>query len=142
MGTDRKLVLSIEDDQDIANLIRLVLRHAPVDVMHAASGLEAWPILEKRVPDLILLDMMLPGISGLDFLAKMRENPRYATIPVIIVSIQADTAFRTRAESLGVARYLLKPFSPTALRQEIQHVFGTDWKGMTSKLSGLPPANV
>jgi len=141
MSNQRKLILSIEDDQDIANLIRLVLRHAPVDVMHASSGAEAWPILERRVPDLILLDMMLPGISGLDFLAKMRENPRYTSIPVIIVSIQADTAYRTRAESLGVIRYLLKPFSPAALRQEIQNVFGIEWK-VTGKLSGLPPANV
>lgn len=141
MAEARKLVLSVEDDQDIANLIRLVLRSAPLTLVHALSGIEAWPILEKQTPDLILLDMMLPGISGLDFLAQLRQNPKYESVPVIIISIQADTAYRNRARSLGAARYLLKPFSPAILRQEIQQVLKITWPE-SGRLSGLPPADV
>lgn len=141
MADERKLILSVEDDQDIANLIRLVLRNAPITLVHALSGIEAWPLLEKRAPDLILLDMMLPGISGLDFLAQIRQNPKYESVPVIIISIQADTVYRSRARLLGVARYLLKPFSPAVLRQEIQQVLKITWPE-SGRLSGLPPANV
>ncbi len=141
MVDERKLVLSIEDDQDMAGLIRLVLRHAPLTLIHTASGIEAWPILEKQSPDLILLDMMLPGLTGLDFLAQMRQNPRYAAIPVMIISVQAETAYRNRAQALGVVRYLLKPFSPAILRQEIQQVLKITWPE-SGRLSGLPPANV
>ena len=141
MADERKLILSVEDDQDITNLIRLVLRHAPITLAHAMSGIEAWPILEKQTPDLILLDMMLPGISGLDFLAQLRQNPKYESLPVIIISVQADTAYRSRARSLGVVRYLLKPFSPAVLRQEIQQALKITWPE-SGRLSGLPPANV
>ncbi len=128
MPTQQKVVLSLEDNPDIISLIRLVLRQAPAQVLHAQNADEAWQLMEKHLPDLILLDMMLPGTSGLDFLTKLRGQPRYKEVPVIVVSIRSDTTFRRRAQELGVFRYLLKPFSPAVLRQEIEQALGVDWK--------------
>jgi two-component system, OmpR family, phosphate regulon response regulator PhoB len=139
MSAGRKVLLSLEDNPDIISLIRLVLRHAPVDVMHAQSVDEAWPQMEKQAPDIILLDMMLPGTSGLDFLAKLRDDPRYKAVPVIVLSIRSDTAFRRRAQELGVFRYLLKPFSPAVLREEVEQALGVNWKEYWT--ASLRPAN-
>ncbi len=141
MSEQRKVVLSIEDNQDIANLIRLVLRHAPIELLHAPSGDEAWQILDDKTPDLILLDMMLPGETGLDFLEKFRKYRKYAETPVMVVSVRADTSYRARAHELGVVRYLLKPFSPAVLRQEIQQALGISWIE-TGRLTRLPPSDV
>ena len=128
MSAERKVILSLEDNPDITSLIRLVLRHAPANVLQAQSAVEAWPMLEGQMPDLILLDMMLPGMNGLDFLSKLRADPRFRAVPVIVVSIRSDTSFRQKAQELGVFRYLLKPFSPAVLRQEIEQALGVDWK--------------
>ena len=128
MTSERRVVLNLEDNPDIASLIRLVLRHAPVDLKQAQSADEAWPLLEQQRPDLILLDMMLPGMSGLDFLSRLRADRRFESVPVIIVSIRSDASFRRRAQELGVSRYLLKPFSPAVLRSEIEEALGVNWR--------------
>jgi len=142
MSADRKVILIVEDNPDISSLIRLVLRKAPAELLHATTATEAWSHMAKHRPDLILLDMMLPGISGLDFLAKLREEDIYKSLPVIVVSIRADTIFRRRAQELGVVRYLLKPFSPAVLRQEVEQALGVDWKSYwiksTNGLSNTP----
>ena len=133
MSTPHKIILIVEDNPDITNLIRLVLRKAPADLLPAVTATEAWSQMAKHRPDLILLDMMLPGINGLDFLAQVREDPSHKSLPVIVVSIRADTIFRRRAHELGVLRYLFKPFSPAVLRQEVELALGVDWKSYWSK---------
>lgn len=131
----RKVILVVEDNPDITKLIRLVLRKAPAEVVPAQTASEAWPYLGKSRVDLILLDMMLPGMSGMDFLAQLRADHRYGSLPVIVVSIRADTVFRRRAQELGVARYLVKPFSPAVLRQEVEQALGVNWQVYWSKSS-------
>ncbi len=140
MMSDRKLILSLEDNEDIASLISLVLRHAPVELIHAPSPDEANKILQTRTPDLLLLDMMLPGITGLDFLTQLRSDPRYVNLPVIVITVRAEAAYRQRAQELGVNRYLLKPFSPTVLRQEIQQTLGVKWKDTGTLVPPTPPS--
>jgi two-component system phosphate regulon response regulator PhoB len=127
MGLTRKRILCIEDNPDIISLIKLVLRQAPAEVVDALTADEAWPKMEAAPPDLILLDMMLPGMSGLDFLARLRADSRFAPVPVIIVSIRSDLSYRRRAQELGITRYLLKPFSPAVLRAEVEQALNVDW---------------
>lgn len=124
----RKRIVSLEDNVDIQNLIKLVLRHAPVDVVTCENVGKAWDCLDEGRPDLILLDMMLPGVNGLQFLEELRSDDRYRRVPVIVLSIRADMSFRRRAQELGVFRYLLKPFSPSVLRSEVEQALGVDWQ--------------
>jgi two-component system response regulator BaeR len=139
MPIERKIILSVEDNEDIASLIRLVLRHAPVELIHVLSADEANKILQTTQPDLLLLDMMLPGMTGLDFLTQLRKDTRFTKLPVIVITVRAEVAFRQRAQELGVNRYLLKPFSPTTLRQEIQHTLGVKWKDTGTLTPPAPP---
>ena len=140
MTNDRKVILSVEDNEDIASLIRLVLRHAPVELIHVLSADEANKILETTSPDLLLLDMMLPGMTGIDFLTQIRKDARFTQLPVIVITVRAEAAYRQRAQELGVSRYLLKPFSPTVLRQEIQQTLGVKWKDTGTLTPPAPPA--
>lgn len=137
----QRTILSVEDNPDIANLIRLVLRKAPVEVLQAQTVPEAKLLLARKTADLLLLDMMLPGISGMEWLAELRSDGQYQALPVIIVSIRADQLYRRRAQELGVTRYLLKPFSPAVLRQEVEQALGVDWQQYWNRpVSGpLPP---
>jgi CheY-like chemotaxis protein len=128
MFNARKRILCLEDNLDIQSLIKLVLRHAPTDVVTAESVGRAWDCIDAYRPDLILLDMMLPGVNGLEFLEDLRSDGRYATVPVIVLSIRADMSFRRRAQELGIFRYLLKPFSPSVLRSEVEQALGVDWQ--------------
>jgi DNA-binding response OmpR family regulator len=128
-----KRIVSLEDNIDIQNLIKLVLRHAPAEVVTCENVERAWDCLDEGQPDLILLDMMLPGINGLQFLEELRSDDRYRRVPVIVLSIRADMSFRRRAQELGVFRYLLKPFSPSVLRSEVEQALGVDWKRFWTK---------
>lgn len=124
---ERKLILSIEDDPDIAHLIQLVLRNAPAEVATAGRADEAIALISQKRPDLILLDLMLPQMNGLDLLESMRQDGLVSGVPVIIVSVRTDTAQRQRAREMGVENYVLKPFSPATLREEIEKALGVDW---------------
>ncbi|MBI3360338.1 MAG: response regulator [Chloroflexi bacterium] len=125
---ERKIILSIEDDPDIAHLIQLVLRNAPAEVLTAGRADEAIALIEHRRLDLILLDLMLPQMNGLDLLESLQQEGRIVGVPVIIVSVRTDTAQRHRAQELGVEHYVLKPFSPAKLREEIEGALGVDWR--------------
>ena len=120
------IILSIEDDPDIANLIRLLVGRAPVELLAAHHPTEAREILADLTPDLIMLDLMLPEMNGLDFLEELRGEERYMKTPVIVVSVRTDAAHRQRARELGAFRYRVKPFSPASLRQDIQDALSVD----------------
>lgn len=128
MASAIKSILCVEDDQDIANLLRLVLRQAPAELAVVDRIEEPLAQIDQRVPDLILLDLMLPQMTGLDLLEKLQADERVKQVPVIVVTVRTDTAHRERARELGVRRYIVKPFSPAVLRREIESALGVDWK--------------
>ena len=127
-ASEKKLtILSIEDDPDIASLIRLLIGRAPAELLSAHHPTEAREILADLTPDLILLDLMLPEINGLDFLEELRGEERFVKTPVLVVSVRTDAAHRQRARELGAFRYCVKPFSPASLRHDIQDALSVDW---------------
>lgn len=106
-------ILIIDDDISIGNLEQEVLERSGYSVMRAYSGTEALLILKDRRPDLVLLDLMLPGLSGEEVL------PRLRGIPVIVVSAKADTENRVALLLGGAADYLTKPFDTKELLARI-----------------------
>ena len=133
-------IMAVEDDPIMQSVLRDTIR-PEFEFVLSPNGREALESASREKPDLILLDMMLPGKTGLDYLTELRKDARFADTPVVVISVRADTAYRTRARELGVVRYLLKPFSPAVLRHEIQQILGVSWQD-SGKLSGLPPSNV
>ena len=108
-------VLVVEDDEDIAALIARYLRKAGyhAEVLH--SGADVLSGVRRHPPDLLILDLMLPGASGLQICSALRAEPGTATIPVIMLTARGEEADRVLGLELGADDYVTKPFSPNEL---------------------------
>ena len=108
-------VLVVEDERDIAALVSYHLTREGYRVRTAEGGTEALDVVAADRPDLVLLDLMLPGFSGYDVLADLRRRPELAEVPIIVLSARRDEADRVRGLELGADDYVTKPFSPREL---------------------------
>ncbi len=103
-------VLVVDDEDDIRYLVRSLLETRGVDVVEAGSGEECLQILEKFSPDLILLDIMMPGIDGWEVLRRIKSNDDYKSIPVaMLTSVDPTVDDMMRDEFDGLVDYILKP---------------------------------
>lgn len=108
-------VLVVEDDPEINQLLCAYAQIAGFDTDSALSGLDALAIAAARAPDLVLLDLMLPDVDGLEVYRRLRTVPGAAGVPVIILTARTAESTRDEARQLGVADYLNKPFDPDRL---------------------------
>jgi DNA-binding response OmpR family regulator len=108
-------ILIVEDDTDIAALIAHYLEKAGHTVEHLASGARVMPRLRAGGADLVILDLMLPGVDGLDVCRAMRAEASTAGVPVIILTARGDESDRVTGLELGADDYVTKPFSPKEL---------------------------
>jgi two-component system, OmpR family, alkaline phosphatase synthesis response regulator PhoP len=108
-------ILVVEDDADIAELIGHYLQRAGHAVERLESGRDVLPHLRRDVPDLIILDLMLPGLDGLMVCQAVRSEPRTAAVPIIMLTARADESDRIVGLELGADDYVTKPFSPKEL---------------------------
>jgi DNA-binding response OmpR family regulator len=113
-GSAGATILVCDDEDVLLDLIRATLdgRYALVE---ASDGDEALRCARERRPDLMLLDMMMPGRSGLDVLRELRHDPELARVPVIMLTARTQVADREAAAEAGADYFLAKPFSPTEL---------------------------
>ena len=115
-------VLVVEDEPAIAELVALHLRHAGFEVALAADGDNAAAAVDRVLPDLVLLDWMLPGTSGLSLLKRWRSQARTRELPVIMLTARGEEADRVSGLDGGADDYLAKPFSPSELMARIRAV--------------------
>ena len=108
-------ILIVEDDRDIAELVRHYLVRAGHSAETLSSGSEVLPRIALRRPDLLVLDLMLPGLHGLEVCRALRSRPETADLPIIIVTAKAEEADRVGGLELGADDYVTKPFSPREL---------------------------
>jgi two-component system, OmpR family, alkaline phosphatase synthesis response regulator PhoP len=107
--------LIVEDDPDIAQLVARYLEKAGFVVDRAANGREALEAIAVRVPDAMVLDLMLPHVDGLDVCRRVRANDRTAAIPIVMLTARAEESDRIVGLEIGADDYLAKPFSPNEL---------------------------
>ncbi len=112
-------VLVTEDSQDIADLIRHFLEKAGHTVTVTTSGTEGLRRARSERPDLVVLDLMLPGLDGLQVCRALRADPATAAIPIIMVTARTEEADRIRGLELGADDYITKPFSPRELAARV-----------------------
>jgi DNA-binding response OmpR family regulator len=105
-------VLVVDDDPVLCELVSYELEQWGFDVRQASDADEAWREVADRVPDLVLLDVVMPGDSGLDLLERWRGNAATAAMPVIMLSAKAREHDVERGFELGADDYVIKPFSP------------------------------
>jgi DNA-binding response OmpR family regulator len=111
----KEKILVIEDEQDILSMVRLRLESREFDVFTAESGELGLKLTTEHKPDLILLDLMLPGMSGLDVLKRIRYNRNIAKIPILIVSALGEESDVVVGLECGADDYLSKPFNMSIL---------------------------
>ncbi|WP_417726265.1 response regulator transcription factor [Roseovarius sp.] len=106
-----KRVLVIEDEPNIIEAVSFILSRDGWEVKTHANGHDAMEAVRARAPDLIILDVMLPGKSGFDILQEIRADAVYARTPVLMLTARGQTKDREMAERAGASQYMTKPFS-------------------------------
>ncbi len=119
---DAPVILTIDDEHDITEMIAMMLQSEGFRVMEANSVFEGMKALAEAKPAAILLDVMMPGVDGMQFCRTLRENDATADIPIIFVTALASASDRETALSAGAAGYLPKPFSTEQLLGELKTV--------------------
>ena len=115
-------LLIVDDSSTIRRMVRASLTPLALDVIEAASGLEAIEQLAVGSVQLMVLDLNMPDMHGLEVLGFVRANQRFQQLPVIVLTTRDDEASRTAAIAAGATRYLTKPFTPQALLTEARNL--------------------
>jgi two-component system phosphate regulon response regulator PhoB len=115
-------ILIVEDEPAIAELITLTLRRSGHQTVHAESVERAITLVDQAMPDLALIDWMLPGASGVDLVKKLRGDKRTKTIPIIMLTAKSEEADKLMGLETGADDYVTKPFSPKELVARIKAV--------------------
>ena len=115
-------ILVVEDEEAIREMLAMALGQAGFTVLQAADAVQAQTVLEHNRTDLILLDWMLPGISGIEWARRLRKNAVHAVVPIILVTARGEEEDKVRGLEVGADDYVTKPFSPRELVARIKAV--------------------
>lgn len=139
-------VLVVDDDVDIRELVGQKLRLAGFDVVTAVDGTSALEVLSMSSFDVVVLDVAMPGLSGIDVCRQLRDDPRTADIAVIMLTARTNATFATLGYMAGADLYLSKPFSPRELVEQVKSIvdrrpeprYGEDLPGPVGGSSASP----
>ena len=115
-------VLVVEDEDALATLLQYNLEKEGYDVTVAGDGEEALILVDERLPDLVVLDWMLPKVSGIEVCRRLRSRPETRNVPIIILTARGEETDRIRGLDTGADDYVVKPFSMTELTARIRAV--------------------
>lgn len=120
-----KTILIADDDANLRTLARLTLNDPEYHIIEATNGREALDLMRSLHPDLLILDWMMPNMNGIEVTLALQEDPHTASIPILMLTAKARAEDQQRGRAAGVQNYLLKPFSPLALREQINRIWNT-----------------
>jgi two-component system response regulator RegX3 len=115
-------VLLVEDERDIAGLVRYHVEKAGMRFVHAADGATALRLAHAERPDIVILDLMLPGLDGLEVCRQLRRDAQTRRVPIIMLTARGEEVDRVVGLELGADDYVVKPFSPRELVARIRAV--------------------
>ncbi len=124
MQTEARHVLLIEDEANIAEAIRFVLMRDGWQVTTHGDGHDALARVREARPDLVILDVMLPGQSGFDILTALRADPATVDLPVLMLTAKGQARDREAAARAGASRFMTKPFSNAEMLAEVRALVG------------------
>ncbi len=119
-----RTIMVVDDNPDLVEILRITLESKGFNVRCAYSGQELLDSLEKQKPDLILLDIMMPQMDGLEVLTRLKGNPATASIPVILLTAKVHHEDIQRGYKTGAEYYITKPFIPSQVLERINLILG------------------
>jgi DNA-binding response OmpR family regulator len=119
LKNNHSLILIIEDDISAARLAEYTLEHAGYEVIKAHDGYEGLSKAIKHHPDLIILDIMLPGIDGFEVCQRLRERPDMNTMPILVISAKSQEEDIRFGMEIGASEYITKPVEPAFMLEKI-----------------------
>lgn len=122
MTTQKKTILVADDEPHMRRLLEVGLAKIGCHIELVKSGHEAVARLEAGPVDLLITDVEMSGMSGFEAVQEIRKNPRYAELPVIVMTGRGQSRFRQEAARLGVSSFLTKPFSPIDLAERVKEL--------------------
>jgi CheY-like chemotaxis protein len=128
--TSRKLVdfmkdiLAVDDDPEVLKLIQLSLQAEGYHIRAVKSGFAALDEMRSQIPDLLLLDILMPGLNGYDVCTEVRSQPKYAGLKIVFLSALSNPGDTKRGLIAGANDYIIKPFDPDALLAKVKQMIG------------------
>jgi len=122
MASMNPTILVVDDEPDILTLIEISLKMSRFEVVTALNGTDAFALMQKMLPALILLDVMMPGMSGFEVCQRIKENPRLKQIPVVFLTAKGQKGDIDKGLGLGAADYIVKPFDPYELGNRLKRI--------------------
>jgi two-component system response regulator VicR len=127
MAEEKKRILCIEDDAEMIDLIRLILERKGFEVLEAVGGKEGLEVSRREMPDLILLDLMMPEVDGWEVFRQLRADEQLKDIPVIVVTAKAQSIDIVLGLHIAkVDGYVTKPFGPQELLKSVNKVLAME----------------
>jgi two-component system phosphate regulon response regulator PhoB len=121
-GGSMKTLLLADDEPNLRMLARITLEDPKYRILEAADGTAALELARAEHPDLLVLDWMMPGMSGIEVARSLRQDPTTAHIPIIMLTSKGQEADREQGRAVGAHAYLVKPFSPLELLEKVEEV--------------------
>lgn len=119
-----KKILIIEDDPSFSRAINHIIEKEGYDVITASNGLSGFRMAQEEKPDLLILDVMLPGLDGFEICSRLRQDPPTANLPIVMLSTKGQEADKTTGLKVGANEYLTKPVDRELLLAKITSLLG------------------
>ena len=120
-----KRIIVVDDDKEIREIVTFVLNRQGFEVAVASNGQQLQQLLAQLIPDLIILDVMMPGENGYHIFSSLRSNPYTQHIPIVIMTAHVEDIYERISEDLGAAEHMTKPFHPFDLVERVKALLQT-----------------
>jgi len=138
----KEKILVVDDEEDILELLKYNLSREGYQVSCTTSGEKTLNLVKTETPDLILLDLMLPGMDGLEVARRLKDNPTTKKVPIVMLTAKGEEADIVTGLELGADDYITKPFSPRILLARVRAVLRRKEKGSQDKTSVIQIHNL
>ena len=136
--TEHRTVLLVDDETDVTEVLAFSLRRDGFRVLVASEAAEGLAVAKSELPDVILLDVMMPGISGWEALERLKADAETSHIPVLMCTVLAEARFLSMAAEHNAAGYIRKPFKPDAVTRTLRGILESGSKYPTPEAEGGP----
>src|SRR5258708_7246548 len=119
-----KTILIVDDSCSVRQHVSMILVRAGFAMVEASDGQEGLAMIDNRDIDMVICDINMPNMNGLDMVEKVKSKPEHKSLPIVMLTTEGQTSLVKRAKQAGAVGWLVKPFNPTQLVQTVSHLTG------------------